>query len=300
MTMMYDVIIIGGSYAGMAAALQLLRARRTVLVIDAGQRRNRMAAESHGFLGQDGSDPAEIARVARSQLDRYSTLTWIEDVAVAASGASEGFTVRTSEGVDHHGRRLLLALGVSDSLPEVEGLAERWGVSVFHCPYCHGYELDCGDVGVIAANPMSIHQASLLAEWGRVTLLTNGVLELEKKDAQAALAARGVVIERAAIARIDGHADVVLADGRRLAFAGLFTAPRNAPVSDIAQRIGCELMETPMGMQIRSNETKETSIHGVYACGDAARVPHSISLAVGDGAWAGAQVHQSLVFPRMA
>lgn len=299
MTMMYDVIIIGGSYAGMAAALQLLRARRTVLVIDAGQRRNRMAAESHGFLGQDGSDPAEIARVARSQLERYSTLTWIEDAAVAASGARDGFTVRTNEGGVHQGRRLLLALGVSDSLPNVEGLAERWGVSVFHCPYCHGYELNRGNVGVIAANPMSVHLASLLAEWGQVTLLTNGVLELEK-DAKAALATRGVAIERAAIARIDGHADVVLADGRCLAFAGLFAAPRNAPVSDIAQRIGCKLMETPMGTQLHTTETKETSIQGVYACGDAARVPHSISLAVGDGAWAGAQVHQSLVFPRMA
>ena len=104
--MTYDVIVIGGSYAGMAAALQLLRARRTVLVIDAGQRRNRMAVESHGFLGQDGSDPAEIARVARSQLERYHTLTWIEGTAVAVSGARDGFTVTTGEGDDHHGRRL--------------------------------------------------------------------------------------------------------------------------------------------------------------------------------------------------
>ena len=297
--MTHDVIVIGGSYAGMAAALQLLRARRTVLVIDAGQRRNRMAAGSHGFLGQDGSDPTEIARVARSQLERYPTLTWYEGSAVAASGARDGFTVSTSDGTHHDARRLLLAPGVSDTLPEVEGLAQRWGRSVFHCPYCHGYELDRGNVDVIAANPMSVHQASLLAEWGQVTLLTNGVLELDH-ETRLALAGRNVAIEAVPIARIDGHAEVVLVDGRRLDFAGLFTAPRNAPASDLAGQIGCELMETPMGTQIRTNDAKETSRPGVFACGDAARVPHSISLAVGDGAWAGAQVHQSLVFPSAA
>lgn len=297
--MTYDVVIIGGSYAGMAAALQLLRARRSVLVIDAGQRRNRAAATSHGFLGQDGSDPAEIARVARAQLGRYPTLTWIEGSAVAATGARDDFTVTTADGAEHRGRRLLLALGVSDALPPVPGLAERWGRSVFHCPYCHGYELDRGDVGVVASGPMSVHQASLLAEWGRVTLLANGAVEPDPETG-GALSARGVAIEAVPIARIEGHADVVLADGRRLAFAGLFAAPRNAPSSDLGQQLGCELMDTPMGTQIRTGDTKETTVPGVFACGDAARVPHSVSLAVGDGAWAGAQVHQSLVFPPAA
>lgn len=293
--MTYDVILIGGSYAGMAAALQLLRARRSVLVIDAGERRNRMAATSHGFLGHDGSDPAEIVRVARQQLDRYPTLTWIDGVVVAASGALDDFMVTTSDGGSHRGRRVLLALGVSDTLPSVHGLAERWGKSIFHCPYCHGYELDRGDIGVIAAGPMSVHQAKLLPEWGRVTLFPNGVLDLDQDSADE-LSRRGVAIEPGLIARIEGHADVVLQDGRRLAFAGLFTAPRNAPASDIAARMGCEIMDTPMGTQIRTSEAKETTIAGVFACGDAARVPHSVSLAVGDGAWAGAQVHQSLVF----
>ncbi|NZA24942.1 NAD(P)/FAD-dependent oxidoreductase [Luteimonas sp. SJ-92] len=297
--MSHDVIVVGGSYAGMAAALQLLRARRRVLVIDAGQRRNRAAAASHGFLGHDGRDPAWIANVARSQLERYPTLTWIEGAAVAASGARDEFAVETSDGADHRGRRLLLALGVSDTLPDVPGLAERWGRSVFHCPYCHGYELDRGDIGVVATGPMSVHQAKLLPEWGRVTLFANGVLDLDPQTEEA-LSGRGVAIERASIARIEGHADVVLADGRRLGFAGLFTASRNAPSSDLADRLGCELMDTPMGTQIRTNEAKETTIAGVFACGDAARVPHSVSLAVGDGAWAGAQVHQSLVFPPAA
>ncbi|WP_202843399.1 NAD(P)/FAD-dependent oxidoreductase [Luteimonas saliphila] len=293
--MSHDAIIVGGSYAGMAAALQLLRARRSVLVIDAGQRRNRMAATSHGFLGYDGSDPAMIASVARSQLERYPTLRWIDGSAVAASGTRDHFIVATSDGAEHPGRRLLLALGVSDALPAVQGLAERWGRSVFHCPYCHGYELDRGEIGVIATGPMSLHQARLLPEWGTVTLFANGALELDPQAARE-LSALGIAFEPTPIDRIEGHADIVLADGRRRAFAGLFTASRNAPASDLAERLGCELMDTPMGIQIRTSEAKETSVPGVFACGDVARVPHSVSLAVGDGAWAGAQVHQSLVF----
>src|SRR5690606_2728111 len=111
-------------YAGMAAALQLLRARRTVLVIDAGQRRNRFAERSHGFLGQDGADPAEIARTARAQLQAYPTLDWVEGMAVAATGAKDGFSVTLADDAGHAGRRILLATGVSDQLPPVAGLSE--------------------------------------------------------------------------------------------------------------------------------------------------------------------------------
>ncbi len=293
--MTYDVIVVGGSYAGMAAALQLVRARRTVLVIDAGQRRNAAATEAHGFLGQDGTDPGEIIRVAREQLHRYPTLTWVEGRVVSASGAREGFALACENGSRYTSRRVLLALGVSDELPPVPGLAERWGTSVFHCPYCHGYELGEGRIGVIATGPNSTHQARLLLEWGQVTFFTNGLIELDAKTRQD-LQAQGMAIESAAIAAVEGHGDVVLADGRRLHFEGLFTAPRNAPSTPLAGQLGCELVETPFGTQIHTNDAKLTSVPGVYACGDAARVPHSISLAVGDGAWAGAQVHQSLVF----
>lgn len=296
--MKHDVIVVGGSYSGMAAALQLLRARRSVLVVDAGQRRNRSAAHSHGFLGQDGADPAAIAHAARVQLQAYPTLTWIDGRVENAEGQRDDFTVALHDGSVHRGRRLLLATGVSDRLPDVQGLAERWGTGVFHCPYCHGYELHRGDIGVIATGAVSLHQAQLLPEWGRTTFFLNGALELHA-DATRDLAARGVSIEPTPIARIDGHADVVLADGRRQAFAGLFTAPRNAPSTPVAERLGCALMETPMGTQIQTGDTKETCVAGVFACGDVARIPHSVSLAVGDGAWAGAQLHRSLVLPAL-
>lgn len=292
----YDVIVIGGSYAGMAAALQLVRARRSVLIIDAGKRRNRAASHSHGFLTQDGTDPAVIASTARAQLQAYPTLSWVDDLVVEASGSRDAFIVRCATGETRAARRLLLAIGVSDTLPDVSGLAERWGTSVFHCPYCHGYELQQGRIGVIAAGPMSIHQAQLLPEWGSVTFLTNGVVALDEPMLQD-LTARGVTVEDTRIDRIEADADVLLADGRRLSFAGLFTAPRNAPSTSIAKDLGCALTETPMGTQIQTSETKESTIAGIFACGDAARVPHSVSLAVADGAWAGAQIHRSLVWP---
>lgn len=291
---MYDVIVVGGSSAGMAAALQLLRARRTVLVIDAGQRRNQAASVSHGFLGQDGVDPAEIARIAREQLHRYPTLTWIDGRVISASGSKDNFAITCGDGSRHRARRVLLAIGVSDELPPVPGLAQRWGTSVFHCPYCHGYELDQGRIGVIAAGQESTHQARLLLEWGKVTFLTNGLVELDVKTRQDFLA-RGMAIESAAIAAIEGQSDVVLADGRRIGYDGLFTAPSNRPSTPLAEQLGCELVGTPFGVQIGTSSARQITVDGVYACGDAARVPHSVSLSVGDGAWAGAQLHQSLV-----
>lgn len=293
---MQDVIIIGGGYAGMAAALQLLRARRSVLVVDAGQRRNRFASHAHGFLGQDGVDPAVIASTARDQLMTYPTLTWVDGLVTQATGDKDAFDVTLADSATHRGRRLLFATGLADRLPPVRGLAERWGQSVFHCPYCHGYELDRGAIGVIATGPMSVHQAQLLTEWGQVTFLTNGAVSVDA-ETRDDLSARGVTLEDTLVDRIEGTADVVLADGRRLRFAGLFTAALCEPATPVAEAMGCALTDTPMGRQIQTSAAKETSLPGVFACGDLARAPHSVSLAVADGAWAGAQLHRSLVWP---
>ena len=292
----YDVIVVGGSYAGMAAALQLLRARRSVLIVDAGQRRNRFVSEAHGFLGFDGADPAQIAATARAQLHQYPGLTWIDGAVTRADGTRDRFTITLADGGQHHARRLLFANGVADELPQIDGLAERWGTSVFHCPYCHGYELDQGRIGVIASGPNSLHQAMLLPEWGDVTLLVNEALALDSAQ-QAELSARGVSIAQGPIARLSGHADVVLSSGQVLEFAGLFAAPTCAPASDIAQQMGAKIVENAMGRMIATDDMKQTNLAGVFACGDTARMPHSLSLAVGDGAWAGATIHRSLVFP---
>lgn len=296
----HDVIIIGGSYAGLAAALQLGRARRKVLVIDEGLRRNRFAAHSHGFLTQDGVDPAVIAAQARAQVLAYPTVQFLSARADAArrldtaDAAGAAFEV-TVGGEPHLARRLLLATGVRDILPEIEGLAQRWGKSVFHCPYCHGYELDQGRIGVIAASPMSMHHGLMLPDWGPTTFLLNHAFE-PNADELASLAARGVTVERSPIEAIAGHADIRLADGRVLAFAGLFALARFELASPIACQLGLDLEEGPVGTVIRTDPMKETSMAGVFACGDAARPMASVALAVGDGSLAGAGLHRSLLF----
>lgn len=291
--MSHDVIIIGGGYAGMAAALQVARARRRVLVVDAGLRRNRFAAHSHGFLGQDGRDPGEIARQARDQLLLYPTVTWIEEQASAARRSEGGFTITLRDGRIEVGQRLIVAAGVQDTLPEVRGMQDRWGRTVFHCPYCHGYELD-GPLGVVATGPASINQALLLSDWGSVTFFLNGVFEPDH-DERLRLEARGVGIEANGVAEIRGHADVILSDGREISLSGIFVMPRVHPGSSVFADLGCALDEGPQGSFIRTDALKQTSVPGVFACGDAARSSHSVSMAVGDGALAGQSAHRSLV-----
>lgn len=294
--MVYDVIIVGGSYAGLSAGLQLARARRSVLVLDSGLRRNRFAGTSHGFLGQDGRAPGDIAAEARAQLMAYPTVQWLADTAVEAMQAAAGFDVRTLAGKQLSARRLILASGVIDELPDIEGLQPRWGQSVFHCPYCHGYELNQGAIGVLATSPLSIHHALMLPDWGPTTFFINGVFEPDAEQL-AQLAARGVRLETRRVRRIDGaRADVVLSDGEIVAVAGLFAMPRTRMASPLADQLGCVFEEGPMGPFIQTDATQQTSVPGVFACGDAALAAGSVALAVGDGARAGAGTHRSLIF----
>lgn len=294
--MRYDVIIAGGSYAGMSAAMQLARARRKVLVVDAGQRRNRFAASSHGFLGQDGRAPADIAEDARAQLMAYPTVEWVSDTLVNACKEAQGFTLETARGQRYSALRLLLATGVIDDLPEVEGLAQRWGKSVFHCPYCHGYELEQGPIGVLATSEMSLHHALMLPDWGPTTFFTHGVFEPDPEQ-RASLERRGVTIVPERVERIEGdRANVVLANGRVVAVDGLFVLPRTRVASPMAASLGCEFEDGPMGAFIQTDMTRETNVPGVFACGDAAMPFGSVALAVGDGVRAGSGVHRSLIF----
>ncbi len=291
----HDVVIVGGSYAGMSAGLQLARARRRIAVVDSGQRRNRYATSAHGFLTQDGRAPGDIAADAKAQLLAYPTVEWIEGEAVEANGALDDFAVRLADGREMKARRLILAFGVSDALPDVAGLTERWGKGVYHCPYCHGYELAQGPVGVLAIGPISMHQAMLLPDWGPTTFFLNDTFEPDAGQLEQ-LERRGVTLERGRVARVTGKADIELEDGRTLSFAGLFTAGHTEPSSPLAEQLGCRMEEGPLGRHIWTGERKETSIEGVVACGDVARASGSVALAVGDGAMAGAMTHSTLIF----
>lgn len=297
-TTRFDAVVIGGSYAGLSAALQLARARRRVAVIDAGRRRNRFAGASHGFLTRDGQTAAAIAEAGRADLAAYPNVRWIDGSAVDArpDRDGDGFTVELDGAPQVHGRRLVLATGVRDELPPIEGLAERWGKSVFHCPYCHGYELQQGAIGILANDEMAFHQAMLLPDWGTVTLFTNGRY-VPDAEQRAALDRRGVLaIDDTPVLRIEDAATVVLADGRRLPHAGLFTYGRLHMASPIAQRLGCEFDEGPLGPFIRTDMTKQTTVPGVFAGGDATRAAGNVAIAVADGAMAGLGAHRSLVF----
>lgn len=292
----YDVIILGGSYAGLSAGLPLARARRRVLVIDAGVRRNRFAEASHGFLTQDGVPPDEIAANGRAQLMDYETVDWVHAEVVQVRRDEQGFHLLDQRGKQYSARLLILASGVVDELPKISGLAERWGTQVFHCPYCHGYELQQGRIGVIATSPLSMHHALMLPDWGTTTLLLNDAF-VPSADELAQLEARGTALERTPIARLkDGAAVTVeLVDGRELHFAGLFVAPRTH-ISELVGQLACELEEGPLGSFIKTDAMQATSIPGVFACGDVARAAGSVPLAVGDGAMAGVAAHRALMF----
>ncbi len=296
--MSYDVIVVGGSYAGLSAAMQLARARRRVLVVDAGSPRNRFAKAAHGFFGQDGRAPHEILREAARQVAAYPTVEFVRGEATSARRAGGGFAVALADGREAGAARLVLATGVRDQLPAIAGLAERWGVGVLHCPYCHGYEVSGRELGVLANHPMSAHQAALLPDWGPTTYFTQGVFEPDAEQA-ARLSARGVRVERTPVVEVLGAAPgldaVRLSDGRVVPIGALFTASETRAASPLAEQFGCAFDAGPLGAFVRVDDWKQTTVAGVYAAGDAASAMHNATLASAAGVLAGVGAHQSLV-----
>lgn len=296
--MSYDVIIIGGSFAGLSAAMQLARARRKAVLIDAARPRNRYAAHAHGFLGQDGVPPHEIVARAREQLARYPTVDFLDGEATHATPRDGGFDIAMADGQRVRGARLILATGMRDELPPLPGLQARWGQTVLHCPYCHGYEVAGEPLGVLAAHPMSTHQAMLLPDWGPTTYFTQGQFEPAPEEA-AHLAARGVRVERTPVVALLGDAPeldgVVLADGRQVPLRALFVASRVHMASPLAAQLGCAFDEGPLGPIIRVDDLKQTTVPGVYAAGDASTPMSNATLASASGVMAGVCAHRSLV-----
>jgi thioredoxin reductase len=297
--MSHDVIVVGGSVAGLSAAMQLARARRRVLVIDSGLPRNRFADAAHGFLGQDGKAPAAILQQAACQLTAYPTVEIVHGEArEVRRDLDGGFTVKISDGRTARARRLVLATGVADTLPDLPGLKTRWGATVLHCPYCHGYEVRDRPLGVLANHPMAAHQAAMIPDWGPTTLFTQGRFEPDAEQL-AHLAARGVTVERQPVVELLGDAPgldaVRLADGRVVAVNALFVAPETRMASPLAQQLGCAFDDGMLGPVIRVDDWKATTVPGVFAAGDAARAMHNATLASADGVLAGVGAHQSLM-----
>ncbi|HEY8599754.1 MAG TPA: NAD(P)/FAD-dependent oxidoreductase [Thermomicrobiales bacterium] len=298
--MQYEIIIVGGSYAGLSAALALGRARKRVLIIDAGRRRNRFAPSAHGFLGQDGRAPDAIAAAGRAEVAAYPTVTFLDGTAISAAQGEGGFAIGMADDTTHTAARLILATGVIDDLPDLPGLREGWGKGVIHCPYCHGYEVADRRLGVLALIPFATHQANLIPDWGPTTFLTNGVVSLTAEE-RAALERRGVVIEEEPVAEIinagDGLAGVRLTDRRTVALDALFTGVPTRLASPLAAQLGCAIDDTPGGPIIRVDALGQTTVPGVYAAGDATNMMKSLPGAVASGYMVGAATHQSLLPP---
>jgi thioredoxin reductase len=293
-----EVLVVGGGVAGLSAATLLSRARRRVVVVDAGAPRNRFSTHAHNILGHDGRSGADILSDARSQLARYPTAELWQGEVASLREASGAFETTLADGRTLTAERVVLATGVADILPPVEGVAERWGKTALHCPYCHGYEIGgARRIGVLNTSQHSVQQAALVADWGDVIFFSNGAAL--SADERALLERRDVAIEPIAVQALDGDAPALdgvrLVDGRLIPIDAVFVGAETRPASPLAADLGCAFDDTMMGPIVRTDAVKRTSVAGVYACGDTARAPHSVMFATADGMQAGLGVHRDLM-----
>ncbi|GGZ50103.1 thioredoxin reductase [Streptomyces plicatus] len=269
----YDVVVVGGGAAGLSAALVLGRSRLRTLVVDAGEPRNAPSDHMQGFLTRDGMAPAEFLALGREEIARYG-VELVRDRAVDVA-REEDFTVSLAGGRSVRARRLVVTTGLKDELPEVPGVAERFGRDVLHCPFCHGWEVRDERFGVLAASPMSVHQALMVSGWSDdVVLFLHRVAEEELSDEDLRrLAAAGVKVVPGEVAGVRVEEDrltgVRLADGTVHDRSVVFVAPKAVPQTGLMERLGAELQETPFGAYPVVDATGRTSVPGLWTAGNA-------------------------------
>ena len=270
---MLDVIVVGAGPAGLSAALTLGRQRRNVLVLDSGEPRNAPAEGVHMFLSRDGVPPAELRRLGRADLAAYATVEYREAVAASAARGSDGFEVTLSGGDTERARSLILATGIADEMPALDGVAERFGKSVFHCPFCHGFEARDQPLAVLGNDFVHAVLALYLADrlTSDVILCTGGPQRLGA-EVVAKLAERGVGVREGELAAVEGdfgRLKVVLADGEVLERGAIFLHPDTRQKSPLAAQLGCETLQDGT---VRVDERQLTTVPGVFAAGDMARL----------------------------
>lgn len=291
----FDVIIVGGSYSGLSAAMALGRSLRSVLIIDSDTPCNRQTPHSHNFITHDGDSPKEIALEARSQVLKYETVHFLEDLAVHGEKTRTGFVVTTQSGKEFVAKKLIFATGITDTMPEIPGFADCWGISVIHCPYCHGYEFKGEKTGILANGEKAYHLASLVNNLtDDLTILTSGKADFEAKQLEK-LSAHNIDIIETEIAEIE-HNDgslnhVIFNDGDKESFAGVYASLPCTQQSSIPESLGCK--RTDLGF-IEVDNFQKTSVSGVFACGDNSSMMRSIATAVYTGNVAGAMVNTEL------
>ncbi|MBE9464206.1 NAD(P)/FAD-dependent oxidoreductase [Dyadobacter subterraneus] len=292
----FDVVIVGGSFAGLSAAMALGRAIRDVLIIDAGKPCNRQTPHSHNFLTQDGSTPDEISALAKSQVLAYPTVQFESDTVIDVTGMNNDFIVKTAEGKIYTTRKILFSTGVKDILPEIAGFAESWGISVIHCPYCHGYEYKGQNTGILANDDMAIDFVKLIGNWTqKLTLFTNGKAIFDKKIFDKISIPGFQIVEKevAELIHESGHLKVIVfKDGSVQEIDALYARVPFIQHTDVPVKMGCEL--TGMG-HIKVDEFGKTSISGIYAAGDNTSRMRSVSSAVAAGTAAGAFLNHEMI-----
>lgn len=284
---MFDAAIVGGNFAGLQAALYLLRARRRVVLFDDAQHRNRFAAHSHGFLGHDGMAPAAIKANALAQLRAYPTLTVVDArVRTVETGFRLGW-----DGGEVGAHRVILATGQRDILPDVPGLAECWGITANQCPYCHGYELADLPTGLLlGAHPQAGHYLRQISRWaGVLTVFDNG--DVLAPETLELIAARGLAHHRGPIEAVEHAAGrvraVKVAGSAPVPVQAFYLASRSEPASPFAQHLGCEMAEGHTGPYVKADTWQRTSVPGVFAAGDLASPMAAAIFATASGASAG-------------
>ena len=292
----YEVIIIGGSYAGLAAAMTLGRSLRKVLVIDAGKPCNRFAVTAHNLIGFDGESPEFIANKAKEQVLRYETVTFVEDTADCVKGCDNDFTVLTENGDHYKAQKVLLATGVIDILPDIPGFKECWGKTAIHCPYCHGYEISQKKIGVIAHGDSGVAMAKLIRQWSPVIhILTNGREDFSKDQLQELheKGTRVITKEIAEIIHDDGQLSKVLFnDGTEESLDAIYVRIGITQKTDIPMELGCQFDDHEFVIVDKSNRT---NVPGIFAAGDNMNVMRSLAVATAAGTTAGIFINKELI-----
>ncbi|MEV6426751.1 NAD(P)/FAD-dependent oxidoreductase [Nocardia sp. NPDC051463] len=296
----YDVVIVGGGAAGLSAALMLARARRRVVVIDAGAPRNAPAAGVHGLLAREGIAPGELLERGRAEVRGYGGHVVAGEAGVVGREA-EGFRVALADGRSVRARRLLVATGLIDELPDLPGLRERWGRDVLHCPYCHGWEVRDQAIGVLACGPMAVHQALLFRQWSaEVTFFSHTMPPPTGAEAEQ-LAARGIRVVRGQVAALevveDRLAGVRLSDGTVVRRTALAVQSRMVARVDMLASLGLHPAQHPSGMGefLPADPTGRTETPGVWVAGNLTDPTAQVGTAAAAGAATAAQINADLV-----
>jgi len=295
-TSSYEVIIVGGSAAGLSAALLLGRSLRRVLVIDNGKPANRQTPHSHSFLTRDGITPAELNAIARQQALAYPTVQVIDDTAITAIKQDGRFSVITASGNTYMAGRIVLATGLKDELLPIPGFAECWGISVLHCPYCHGYEVHGQSLGILANGDTAFEMSRLIHHWSpELTLFTNGPSTLSTEQTERLLQHQITIVETliAEIPHQNGQlSGLLLADQTHYPLTALFSRPPIMQASDLARQLGC--LHNDLGF-VEVDEFGKTSVPGVFAAGDTHTMMRQVVVAAANGLRAAAMINKELI-----